>query len=124
MKTYFAKAYIGIPGGMATYGEALTEKQLEALGEERVHELVKNGCLGVHDAPDPAPVQESILPPASDDEDAEDVGQAEPPEDDDGEETDEAPEESLDAVAMDDLIDDQPEAEPEKPAKKGKGKAS
>ena len=124
MKTYFAKAYIGIPGGMATYGETLTENQLAALGEERIRELVKNGCLGVHDAPDPAPAQESILPPESLNEDAEDGSQAEPPEEYDGGETDEAAEESLDAAAMDDLIDDQPEAEPKKPARKGKGKAS
>lgn len=116
MKTYFAKAYIGIPGGMATYGETLTEKQLAALGEERIHELVKNGCLGVHDAPDPAPVP-AAAPVETDEQQA-------PPEDDGASNAPDEDEEAMEEITMDDLISDAEDAEeppaPKRSAKKDK----
>jgi len=114
MTKYVAKCYIGFTGCYpVSYGETLDESQVEALGEERVMELVKRGELGVIHTPDPGSAAPEA--PAPEDKPAEEAAAEQPEEADVDEE--EAPDEAI----LDDLVSDG--YAPEKPARKTRGKA-
>ena len=130
MKVYFAKANIGIPPyGIVTVGEVLKDHHIEALGSERVAEMLKEKVLGVQRDTDPVPAPLPI------EESPEESGTAEEAEqqNDNGEtkeEADEAEEETGEeadelVLPMDELVKDAPEetgSKPDEKAKKGRAK--
>lgn len=116
MKKYFAKANIGIFGqGLVTFGEILNEKQLTALGHERVQELVRDGALGIQeDAPPAAPKDEPPKPESEAEPQETDQEQETPP--DTGEEMPDL------GISPDDLMGHDTRPEEDKPGKGGRGK--
>lgn len=124
---YYAKTNTADPRtGMIHISEVLTEAQEEALGEEKLAELVQRGVLGVlgnetqkkqGKATDEEPVPEAEEEPEEDVEDEsedESEGEAEEEGDDDaGDSEGEMPE-----LDEDDVVE---EEKPTKPARKGKG---
>lgn len=132
---YYAKTNTADPRtGMIHISEVLTEAQEEALGEEKLAELVQRGVLGIlgGEAPKkqgkatdekPVPETEEELEEGAEDEDEgepedesedESEGEAEEEGDDDaGDGEGEMPE-----LSEDDVVE---EEKPAKPARKGKG---
>ncbi len=129
MKVYFAKVNIGIPPyGIVTVGEVLKDHHIEALGSERVAEMLKEKALGVQHDTDPAPAPLPIEENHEEADAAEDAEQQDSVSET-GEETDEADgsEEEADELVlpMDELVKDAPEEAVSKPAqntRKGKAK--
>ena len=120
---YFAKANIGIPPfGVVTFGEMLKDEHIQALGSERVAELVKEKALGVQNDACPAPVPihaEDHPEETMTADEAEQTDDAEEPE----EEADETEEEGDELnLPMDELVNDAPEDTGETPKKKGRKK--
>lgn len=118
---YYAKTNTGSPEtGFITAGEYLTKKQAEALGEEKLRDMVKRGVLGVTgesprrpEPPAEKDAQEPDTEPEAAAEDADEPEEAEEPE-----ETEEA-EDDLPALDAGDVIADEP---PAKPASKRGGR--
>lgn len=96
MNLYAAKFYIGFgAGGMVAPGEVLTEKQLEALGEKRIAEMLEARQIVALGNESPAP------PPADPAENLEPATEPEAPDDEGaGEETEHEAEELEDAEEM------------------------
>ena len=121
MEVYFAKSNIGIPPyGIVTVGEVLKDHHINALGSERVEEMLKENVIGVqHDTetePATIPMEEHTenTNSAKEAEKQEDKGETE-------EEADEL------VLPMDGLVKDAPEEtgkKPEKNEKKGRAKQS
>jgi len=112
---YYAKTNTATPAtGFITVGEVLTEKQAEALGEEKLRDMVKRGVLGatgesprrpeppaekVKDAPDPESEPEEQIEEEAEAEAAEEAEDAE---------------DELPALDAGDVIEDEPPAAPKK----------
>lgn len=115
---YFAKVNTAGPKtGFISVGEILTEEQVEALGEEKLAELVAAQVLGeLPDDPEPTNAtadkqdgDEDVPPVPGDNGDGEDEA------DDENDDEEELPELEIE----DELVEDQPEA----PKKGGRRKA-
>ena len=107
--------------GLIGMGEVLNAKQREALGEEKIRELIQRGVLAVleeaaEEAPTPANLPEQAPAPLG--EGGQDTPQQEA-EDTPQQETVDAP--TLD-IALDDIVGDGAEAPEEKPKRGRKGK--
>lgn len=113
MKSYFAKANIGIFGqGLVTPGEILNEKQLAAIGSERVEEMVREGAMGFQEeAPPSSPVKEKQ--PEEAQEAAHETDETENPE--------ESEEPDLN-LSPDEVVVEEAAPKADKPEKGGKGK--
>ena len=114
--SYYAKVNTADPLiGFVNVGECLSNEQAEALGEEKIDELVKNGVLGVtRDHAYEAPKAQEAEPDADtstqdEDEAAEDS------------EEDEDEEDGIEPGDMDDIVDEEPEMKAT-PRKGRKGK--
>lgn len=126
MNLYAAKFYIGFgAGGMVAPGEVLTEKQLEALGEKRIAEMLEARQIVALRDESPAPPPPADLtanqepdaePEASNNEGAEEETEPEAEEPDNAEELEET-EELEELNSTDDIVaEDTPEeAETPKP---------
>ena len=116
---YFAKVNIGIPPfGVVTFGEMLKDEHIQALGSERVAELVKEKALGVQNDACPAPA-----PIPAEDHPEETMTADEAEQTDGAEEPDETDEEGDELnLPMDELVNDAPEDTGETTKKKGRKK--
>ena len=109
---YYAKTHTGAPRvGFITRGEVLTKAQEEALGEERLRDMVERGTLGVMNDTEPErKAEKPAEKPAK---------EPEPEQPEDGGETEEEEEELPELGDADDLISEaKEEPAPEKPAEK------
>lgn len=113
---YVAKVNTAGPRtGFISVGEILTDAQAEALGEDKLRDLVKRGVLGTMAD---QPSEEKHAPENADME----TGEPEPaqPETADEESAEAADEEELPELSLtDDLVSDGPEEESDNGAKKG-----
>ncbi len=104
---YYARANTAHPAiGLISIGEVLTKEQAEALGAEKIAELLERGVLAAcggnpQAAPSPTPAPEP---------DGETSAQPEPDDDD---------EELPELEITDEIVNDQPEEEPSGKGKKG-----
>ena len=122
---YFAKVNIGIPPyEVVTIGEILKDHHIQALGEERLNELVKENALGVQRDASPTPATAPAEEQPEEENAAEEAEQdetegetVEAAEETGGEETEEL------ALPMDELVNDAPaEDTVETSKKKGRKK--
>lgn len=107
--TYYAKTNTADPRtGFISTGEILTDAQVDALGEEKLTELVERGVLGIQGgtakpAPKkPAPVDEPDDEPEDEPEEADEAEEAEEADDED----------DLPTLDAGDVIEDEAPAKP------------
>lgn len=116
---YYAKVNTSGPAtGFIAVGEMLSEKQLEALGEEKVAELVSRGVLGIFGggnkaAAEPADTPDTITDESDHDAHDDDI--------DDNEDVDNE-EELPDLDFTEDMVEDEPEEQPAPEPKRKGGK--
>ena len=117
MKKYCAKTNTADPRtGFISMGEILTDAQAEALGEEKLQELVERGVLGVMGGGTETPA-----PKQPDPEEPEEEPEDEPEDEADADDEDEEAEDEDDLPTLDagDVIEDE---QPAKPAAKRGGR--
>lgn len=116
---YYAKVNTAGPAtGFIAVSEMLSEKQVEALGEEKVAELVSRGVLGIFGGGNKAAAEPAETPDDFTDEGDRDEHDADT---DDSEDVDNE-EELPDLDFTEDMVEDEPEEQPAPEPKRKGGK--